>query len=1088
MRPEFIDNLAENTMARAIRGYLQDLAQRLRDPVALRVATGYFNPGGYGQLADALESLKETKLLLGAEPLPAPAVPSRKPGDPRGDRLEQARLRDALGSHLKALSRDRDRLPFEPQQDATLKRIVSLVRSGKLKVKRYEKRFLHGKCFLFGSHEGTLVGSSNFTYAGLTTNLELNVGEYQPHVVDSVSTWFDRLWSEAVDFDLAALYEARYVLYEPYLIYLRVLLSLFGGDLTAEAAVSELNLTAFQRDGVFRAERILDDLGGVLIADEVGLGKTFLAGDLLRAALRERRQRVLVVAPAALRDGPWRAFLHKHQLEDAEVVSFEQLHREKRLGAGGEDQVLKDDPNAYALVVVDEAQGFRNPDASRSAALRALLRGTPRKQLILMSATPVNNSVWDLYTLLGYILENDGALADRGIISLEKRFREVAAADPEDLKPDVLFDVLDATTVRRTRHFIKRYYGHERIRGPNGTEIHIHFPKPKVSPVTYDLEAAMPGVFEEIQAALVPDANGVSRLTLARYAPEGYLKRNAGVPATTAALLGLIRTGILKRFESSSHAFAQTLRTLIRSTDAFLKGLDEGRILRGAGLSEIEDLSDTEEWQALLADAGAESTDAYDVGKLRAAVLSDRAILEELLRKVEGHLTSDRDPKLKALEAQLEVILDQAEREDVGDARDRRKVLIFTYFDDTAVWIYEYLEGAFARRRRLAPYRGRLAAVTGERALGGISRDHAIYGFAPKTTEAPAGRDDDLFDVLVTTDILAEGMNLQQCRNIVNYDLPWNPMRLVQRHGRIDRIGSPHDVIYLRCFFPDRLLDQLLDLEAKIRSKLATAAATIGLGAEVIPGSAVADKVFAETRGEIVRLRAGNAELFERSGERPGAHSGEEYRHQLRKALEDAALRLRVEELPGAAGTVLRGAEQGHFFCARIGERTFLRFVPKAADAQIRKDTLSCLRLVACRSDEPLQPAPADLGGAYVAWQRARDDIFSEWQFATDPANIQPRIREPFRSAADHLRRHPPAGVPQEVIRRAVEALEAPRSLRVGKVVRDVLTRSEGPQEVSKGLIKAVEDLGLEPYVAPKPLPPIALDDVELVCWAMVIA
>ena len=374
-------------------------------------------------------------------------------------------------------------------------------------MKRYEKRFLHGKCYLFGSHEGALVGSSNFTYAGLTTNLELNVGEYQPHVVDAVAAWFDSgFWDNAADFDLAALYEARYALYEPYLIYLRVLLELFGGDLAAESTISELNLTAFQRDGVFRAERILDDLGGVLIADEVGLGKTFLAGDLLRAALRERRQRVLVVAPAALRDGPWRAFLHKHQLEDAEIVSFEQLQRDKRFGAGGEDHVLKDDPNAYALVVVDEAQGFRNPDASRSAALRALLRGTPRKRLILMSATPVNNSVWDLYTLLGYVLENDGALADRGIISLEKRFREVAAADPEDLKPDVLFDVLDATTVRRTRHFIKRYYGHERIRGPNGTEIYIHFPKPKVSPVTYDLEAAMPGVFKEIQSALVPDS------------------------------------------------------------------------------------------------------------------------------------------------------------------------------------------------------------------------------------------------------------------------------------------------------------------------------------------------------------------------------------------------------------------------------------------------------------------------------------------------------------------------------------------------------------------------------------------------------
>ena len=318
----------------------------------------------------------------------------------------------------------------------------------------------------------------------------------------------------------------------------------------------------------------------------------------------------------------------------------------------------------------------------------------------------------------------------------------------------------------------------------------------------------------------------------------------------------------------------------------------------------------------------------------------------------------------------------------MGDARDRRKVLIFTYFDDTAVWIYEYLERAIARRRQLATYRGRLAAVTGERALGGMSRDHAIFGFAPKSTEAPPGRDQDLFDILVTTDILAEGMNLQQCRNIINYDLPWNPMRLVQRHGRIDRIGSPHDVIYLRCFFPDRLLEQLLDLEARLRAKLAAAAATIGLGAEVIPGSAVADKVFAETREEIERLRAGDTELFESSGEKPGSHSGEEYRHQLRKALEDVALRRRVEDLPGAAGTVLRGGEHGHFFCARIGDRPFLRFVPRAADTVIHKDTISCLRTIACRPEEPLATVPADMGGAYAAWQRARDDIFAEWQFA----------------------------------------------------------------------------------------------------------
>src|SRR5204862_2547617 len=126
-------------------------------------------------------------------------------------------------------------------------------------------------------------------------------------------------------------------------------------------------------------------------------------------------------------------------------------------------------------------------------------------------------------------------------------------------------------------------------------------------------------------------------------------------------------------------------------------------------------------------------------------------------------------------------------------------------------------------------------------------------GFAPRPSEAPAGRDVDRFDLVVTTDVLAEGVNLQQARNIINYDLPWNPMRLVQRHGRIDRIGSPHADVFIECFFPDERLDDLLALEERVRRKIAQAAMSIGVEYEVIPGAARADIVFAETRHEIER-------------------------------------------------------------------------------------------------------------------------------------------------------------------------------------------------------------------------------------------
>ncbi|MBX3214349.1 MAG: hypothetical protein KF850_20105 [Labilithrix sp.] len=1088
MKPEFVDNLDGNTLAAALRAYLDELHAKLKEPTTLRIASGYFNPEGFATIADRLARLKEVRLLLGAEPVPPPALPVRLPGAPRGARWAREVVANALSEHSRGLTSDRDRVPFEPQHDGAIRKLVEVLRSGTIKVKRYEKAFLHGKAYVFGDQEGALVGSSNFTYAGLHKNLELNLGSYQPSVVTRVTEWFDRLWEEAAEFDLAALYEARFQPYPPYLIYLRTLWELFRGDLRPEAVRDNLNLTSFQRDGVWRVRRLLEERGGVLVADEVGLGKSFMAGDIIEEYLRKRRTRVLVIAPAALRDGPWSAFLKRFQLRDAEVRSFEEVQRDHRLGAGGSDTTLDHDPNDYALVVVDEAQAVRNPDALRSRALRALLRGAPRKKLLLMSATPVNNSVWDLYTLLTYFVENDGIFADHGIPSLSKHFHRIAAADPEDLQPDALFDVLDATTVRRTRHFIKRYYPNERIKDSKGNEISIKFPRPCVLPVTYDLDAAMPGLFERIRDALDP-ADGEHRLTLARYAPDEYRKRGAGVDAQTAALIGLLRSGILKRFESSAHAFAATLRKLALGCSAFLKGLDEGKVLHGRGLSEVEDLSDLDEWNALLEDGEWRPAAEYHVSKLRKAVEGDRDLFTELLREVERLEPLD-NPKLLALEVALSEIAKQARREGGADDRDRRKVIVFTFFEDTARWLYDALVDFTSKRKSLADYRGRIVAVSGDWSEG-ASRDEAVFGFAPKSTEAPPGRDADRFDLLITTDVLAEGMNLQQCRHIINFDLPWNPMRLVQRHGRVDRIGSPHDTIYLRCFLPDRQLDALLELEARLRHKLAQAAATIGLGAEVLPGSAVADKTFGETREQIDRLRHGDPDLFERSGEKPNAHSGEEFRHELLKAFERAGTKEAVLSLPGSAGTALiQGGASGHFFCARIGERVFLRFVHDDASRPIERDTLGALRRIVCRRDTPYAPTGPAFDRAYEAWRRARNSIHEDWTWATDPKNIQPKIPAALREAARHLEQHAPPEVSADKLRHTIEALEAPRRGRVERAIREILDRrtSDGQVSVSVALVEKVIELGLEPYAAPKALPEITEDEILLICWATVVS
>jgi hypothetical protein len=1081
VRPEFIDN-RELRMRDALTAHLDWLRETYTKPVELSIATGYFNPAGFGLLADRLERLSRMRLLLGAEPLPPAATPLRMPGDPQPDRFQANLVRKALVDTDAVLQRDRDWLPFAQDTDAALQRLLAFLQTGRIEVRRYEKAFLHGKAYVFAGDEGAIVGSSNFTAAGLTSNLELNLGRYDPTPVRKVQEWFDRLWDEAVPYDLAALYAARFEPHEPYLVFLRVLWERYGKELTEEAAgTARIRLTNFQNDGLFRARRISRQYGGVLIADGVGLGKTFLGGELLREIIEERRQRALLVTSAALRDGTWERFATTHQLF-LEKISYEELASDVQLG--GDRAYLSQRSNDYSLVLVDEAQAFRNPETKRAQALRRLLQGRPRKTLVLMSATPVNNSLWDLYYLLTYFVGHDAAFADLGIRSLKERFASAVGENPDDLTPAALFDILDATTVRRTRHFVKRYYPTDRVPGPDGTEIPIRFPTPHVAAVKYSLDEVVPGFFGEFATALAPE-HGAPRLTLARYTPSRY--RSGGAPVIgEEALAGLLRSGLLKRFESSAYAFGKTAEKMAKAHDIFLDALTRGAVLTAEGIDEWEQIDSDEALDQMVQDTGSTSTAGYDVERLRRDVILDRDLLRTFAIRAQG-VARGGDPKLRALSEQLVRIVQQAreERLDEQDFRDKRKVIIFSYFADTVDWVNEYLREALAADLRFAEYRGRLAALAGGGISGTVSLAEAIFGFAPRSSEAPPGRDDDRFDILVTTDILAEGMNLQQCRNVINYDLPWNPMRLVQRHGRVDRIGSPHRDVYVRCFFPDRQLDALLGLEERIRRKLAQAAATVGVEQEVIPGAATGDVVFAETRTEIEKLRREDATLLENAGEDPSAHSGEEYRQELRKGLERYGNR--IERLPGGAGSGFRGGPiKGHFFCARVGTRVLMRFVP-FEEGKIVRDTLSCLRLIACREDASYDLAPELQQRAYDAWARARKDIWGEWTLATDPANLQPKIRPALRAAAAHLRRYPPAGMTQEVLTTLIEAVEAPWGARIERQIREAMV-GDDQAAVSAVLATKIRDLGLQPFRAPDPLPPITEDEVRLVCWMAIDA
>ena len=368
-----------------------------------------------------------------------------------------------------------------------------------------------------------------------------------------------------------------------------------------------------------------------------------------------------------------------------------------------------------------------------------------------------------------------------------------------------------------------------------------------------------------------------------------------------------------------------------------------------------------------------------------------------------------------------------------------------------------------------------------------MTREKAVHGFAPNSGDAPPDATDE-FDILISTDVLAQGVNLQEARTVINYDLPWNPMRVVQRNGRIDRVNSPHSKIFPITFFPEDRLDDLLELEHRVRQKLTQAARSIGVSGGVIPDMETLNQNFAERVEDIGSIQEGDRDFYEEGGGTAAAYSGEEYRQELRKGLETREDQ--VTSLPWAAGSGFVGDTPGYFFCARIGEEVFMRFLPEETDEddeEIVQDTLTCLKRIECTEETERSLPNSMRDRVYDEWETARADIYTQWQEQTDPLNVQPDIRRLFREVAQYLRENWPDDMTQDELQETVEAVEAPWGRRYERELREIYEdESLAPIEKSRKLIEKVEDLGLQPFEAPDPLPQIQEDEVKLICWMVV--
>jgi superfamily II DNA or RNA helicase len=1086
-QPEIVDN---KTRYRHDRALLWLGANR---PKALAIATGYVRIGGLVAAATLPGPPdRPIRLLLGAVPDPGLGAFPEWPKEP-------FQARAAFDETLKRLREERDFDAFpESRRTASLDLAEEFIKSDRVEVRRYVDRFLHGKTYLFAERgeDGSLAGegavlvtSANLTSGGLEHNLELGTVNYQPNYVELALDWFDELWSEGQDFkqELLELLYPPVEQYDPQTIFRRALIELYGDAAEAEALdqlpLGGVPLARFQEEGYRRARRILESFSGVIFADGVGTGKTSIGLRFVQEYAKDRGLYTLIVSPAQLRETHWEQAIQRNLLP-AQVVSYQQLAQDRQLGGTRRELYLNKD--AYRLVVIDEAHAFRNTGNTWYAALDHLLGGT-RKDLVLLTATPVNNGLWDLYNLVMLFARHDAAFEPSlGIPSLRERFVAAGARDPDQIREELLFPIVDSVAVRRDRRFIADNYPGESF--PDGAP--VRFPEPVLAERRYDLDDAYPGLFVDV-------VETIGKLTMARYVPARYMETSepaAGAIAREEALAGLMQSQLLKRFESSAAAARATVGRLVRAHEVLVLSWEERGVV--PSLSVLHDLVredlDGDPLPELVEAALAEDVEQLPASAFRPEFIADVRADLDLLRAIEmklGELAGLPDPKLVTLA-------------DILTGTSAEKVAIFCTFADTARYVEEQLT--------LDPDRfgGRaFTAVIGTETEA-EERTRQLERFCPRSVSGDWDLvpPDDAVDLLLSTDVLSEGQNLQEAQAVVSFDMPWNPQRVVQRNGRVIRLMSPHDEVYLYTMLPKHGdLEEALRLEARIRGKIAAANATFGMETQILEDLEARQRTFADVaaaheadaRSDLDDL-VGKLEEDDKSlldeGQGPGSGSfiGEQYRRILSRLLQEGTFQT-LKRLPWGIGSAFerpglpKGAEGAFFACrTKRGERQW-RYV--TFEGNVLREDLDMLRLVDPQ-DQPRVDLP--LGDQLErSWTIAADDICRIYNERLDPARRQAELPASQRWALDVLRSPDLPSKPEYNV--ADDALGVGRNQLVKRRLSDVRRAFTegglGLQEAADSIVGVVEEFGLRPEARPaEPPSPIGADDLGVVVFQVVLS
>ncbi len=844
------------------------LRDKIQDGSDLSIVSAYFTIYAFDKLRDELTGIKGLRFLFGE--------PSFIDIDP-----------DKTESKAFQLTETGLKLQNYLSQKEVARACADWIEE-KVEIRSVRKsNLLHGKMYYIENDktEDAIIGSSNFTVRGLglsetASNIELNLEVDSKTDCADLKEWFDNLWEsdevEDVKAQVLQTLENAYQDKEPEFIYYKTLYHLFQ-DFLADATDAEFaeanpsflqteiwkKLYAFQRHGVQACIQKLKAYNGCIIADSVGLGKTYEALAIIKY-FELKGANVLVLCPKKLEQN-WLLYSKRYSRKRNPfkddplwytVLAHTDLSRER--GDANGIELAELDWSDYDLVVIDESHNFRNRPTNTldqdgklvrksryNKLLEDVIQSGGKTQVLMLSATPVNNRLTDLDNQICLITEDrDDAFRKTGIPSIkgtlnaaQSRFDTWTAETEqmpkksqqqeslaENLNAD-FFALLDRLTIARSRTHVINFYA-------NADEEIGQFPdRELLKPISSEID--LQGKFPTYQAI----SNQIDNYQLAIFNPSRYIRKECRhhygerlLQQREFNLIGMMKVNFLKRLESSVHSFASTLERTIKNIKERESEIQDFLSASPSAVNEsdfdpfaetTEEYGEDDELQMGI-EAGKNQTYLYEHLDLEAwlADLRDDERQLEKIHKNANNITADRDAKLEQLKQLIATKVQNPTENRCG--KENRKVLVFTAFADTANYLYDNL-----REWAEETLNTESAVVTGGASRSELVRndfDEILTNFSPISKE----RDDSEtegetpeIDLLIATDCISEGQNLQDCDYLINYDIHWNPVRIIQRFGRIDRIGSRNEKVHLVNFWPTPELDEYINLKPRVEARMA---------------------------------------------------------------------------------------------------------------------------------------------------------------------------------------------------------------------------------------------------------------------------